>query len=245
MTKDTTTSSYHFKNASCYGDATIEDRSAMQRPLLEDMEALIPQELLQEQDEKNVTSHPPAVSTGFRIRFVLIGFVFGIITQAVTFGSFEILLRRWGRNAQPESHFDFFFYFMLMVLSRIDIVVNLAIPIGFAFFSTRQGALYFRKMFDREEASSMSRLPAERFVFVLSVSFFTGVLLGSFLGWLVVDILKGLPMKVLPFLTMVICNVVIYYLLLRSYDWVEDEEESEEDEPEDQQQAEVWHDIMY
>jgi F0F1-type ATP synthase assembly protein I len=241
MTKNTTTSSYRFKNASCYGDATIEDRSAtLQRPLLEDMEALIPQELLQqEHDEKKVT--PPAVrvvSTGFHIRFVLIGFVFGIITQAVTFGSLEILLWRWGRNPQPQSHSDFFFYFMLMVLSRIDIVVNLAIPIGFAFFSTNRGALYSRKMFDREEASSMCRLQAERFVFILSVSFFTGVLLGSFLGWLVEDILKGLPMKVLPFLTMVICNVVIYYLLLRLYDWVEDEE-SEEDEPEDQQQAVV------
>jgi F0F1-type ATP synthase assembly protein I len=229
MTKDT--ACYNFKTASCYGDATIEDTGAMQRPLLEDTESLIPQKLLlqQQQHEKNVS--PPAVSKGLRSRFVLVGFVVGIFVQALTFGSFEVLLRLLGGNAQPERQSDFLY--LMMVLSQIDIVIYLTIPIGFAYFSTSRGSLYFQKKFDLEEASSMNRLDIEDFVFVLNVSFFLGVLLGLFLGWLVVDILKGLPVTVLPFLTMVVFDIVIYYLLLRSYDWVVEQQESEEESAEE------------
>jgi hypothetical protein len=66
----------------------------MERPPLEDAEALIPQE--QQQRENNVT---PKVSQGFRIRFVLIGIMVRLLIQGLIFG---ISLRRRKKILNPK-----------------------------------------------------------------------------------------------------------------------------------------------
>jgi hypothetical protein len=246
------------KTSACYDDdaITIEAMSAMmQRPLLlleeEDMEALIPQELQQEkqqQHQQQQSQHDKTVtqpaSQGFRIRFVLIGVVVGLIVQAVSFGSFVFLLRRWGEHPQAstksQSHLGHLFFVTIMAFSQLETFLYISIWIVFAFSYTRRGALYFQNMFHIAEVDSSSspmsmhhRLQVERFMFVMSVSFFVGVVFGSFMVWLVAELIwRGIPTAtvVLPFLSMVALTFIVDYLLLRSSENEEDrpEEESEE-----------------
>jgi hypothetical protein len=194
MTKDAT--SYNFKTVSCYGDATIEGTSGgMQLATLQDVEALLPQEELQH-CENNVAPNP--ISKEAKIRFALTGVVAGLIARAVTFGSFAFLCR----NPQPESRMGLFFYVMIMVLRQIESVLYIAISIGLAFSFIKLGTTCFGEMNGQGKASTMNRQRKERFAFVLSVSFFAcGAVVGSLLVWLVVGILWGLPLAVLPQLT--------------------------------------------
>jgi hypothetical protein len=205
MTKDTSTT-YNFRTIS-----------------LKEVEALmIPSQELQ-RHENNMTP-TPLVSKEARIRLTLTGFVIGLITKAVTFGSFAFLLRRWGENPQHKIHTDSFFYIMILVLSQIEYVVYIAISIGLTFSLINLGVMsYSEKKDDLEEAySPMNRLQKKRLAFVLSVNFLAGgVVFGSIPVWLVVGILWGLPMAVLPNLALSIVCLVVFYLLLRS---VENEE---------------------
>jgi hypothetical protein len=224
MTKDT--SSYRLKaDASCYagGPPIIEDTiSAMKRPLLREdgvVEGLTPQA---QQHHENV---------GFHIQSVLIGVCAGLIIQAITLGSFVFLLQRWGRNPRPGNHSDIIVYTLILVSSQL---VYFCFWIGFVFSLTRRGALYFGKKFDLDETVAIHQ--TERFVFVRSVSLFMGIVLGSFAGMIAVDSIAGLPGNAMPLFITFTVAFGVFYLMLRSYDWVNLEESTEEEELEEGQQ---------
>jgi hypothetical protein len=233
MTNDT--SSYRLKAAaSCHAGGPpvlIDDTSsAMQRPLLlEDGVAgyTLTPSLKQQQDHNEKDDLFPA--KGFHIRCVLIGVVVGLVIQAITLGSFVILLQRWGRKPQRTIHSEFFVYTWILVSSQL---VYFGIWVGFVFSLTRSGALYFGKKFDLDNTVAIHH--TKQFVFVRSVSFFMGVVLGSFSGWLVVDLVVDLPGNAMPLFTTLVLSFVVYYVLLRSHDWANlmessyEEEESEE-----------------
>jgi hypothetical protein len=158
----------------------------MQRPHLPaDVEALLPLELDGHEENNQATRHQP-ISNRFRIRFVLIGMVAGLVMLGFLIAAHNCG-GWWGISSQTLSFFIDTFLFCIVFVFAFALLF-------------RRGKLYLRQKSD--------------YVYVVAMaSFYVGFVLGIFLGCLVLG--GHSSVSVLTFLALLIINGASYYLALR------------------------------
>jgi hypothetical protein len=201
--------------AFCYDTTPSEDNhtNSANQPLLDNLESGIVEDARQSSERRN--NNNARILAGSR--YVAIGTSIGFLMQVVTFGSFEILLRRWGKYPRLESGPDYVFFWMCMSLSQFDIFLNILVFIGLVASFTKRGALYFRKKFDLSES------PESVSVQTVSVSCFSGLASGSFMGCFVVSVIYGIPgVALTPFFEIVVLDFVVFFVIFRACAWGND-----------------------
>jgi uncharacterized membrane protein len=207
--------------ALCYAAATNEDNhtNSANQPLLDNEKSGL-EDVRQSSERRNNNNERLLAGS----RYVVIGTFIGLLMQVVTFGSFEILIRRWGKYPRLESGHDYVFYGIFMCLSECNIVLGILVYIGLVASFTKRGSLYIRKKFDLSEG------PKSVSVQTVSLSCFSGIALGSLMGCFAVSVIYGIPGVVLmPLFEMVVLDFVVFFVLFRACAWRNDSGDDDND----------------
>ena len=146
----------------------------------------------------------------------LVGLILGTLIQTITCLAFGMFLQFTGKNSKPQRESDMLVFSLLAILSQLDVISYAAIWILFTCTLTKAGSNYVRKKFDLEE--SKDQIWTGRFLFMFSMLFLFGLVVGSFLGWTLVDFLLGKPVPLMPFVWTLILDLFLCFAMIWCYD---------------------------
>jgi hypothetical protein len=145
--------------------------------------------------------------------------VFALLVQVIVFAiTYEIFIRRRGRTMPVCGHACYFYRNMFLIFIFLNLL-NLLILIGLAILFTIRGALYFRKKIDLRRCFKNDNVEKTE-----STSYyFLGILLGSFVGCLSVDIIYGFPVALIPFYGVQVLVFLNYFVIFHVCAWVNED----------------------
>jgi hypothetical protein len=155
--------------------------------------------------------------------FVVAGILVGIVDQTVSVGTVIFMSKRWGTEPHPKTSWDMFLYIVLSMLSRVDILMVAALSIAVLVKLTERKFLqkYMGDHWTPEEALRMESV------------FLAGVVLGSFLIWILVGMCTRLPFSTLVELSgVVVIDLILFYCVIRWLFLLRDDENAFCDDPE-------------
>ena len=197
-------------------DEDDEVTSTISQPLLYDDGSDIAQVPMGNEGEK--TELPGTRSFS---RYVFLGAFTGFFIQMVSLGSYAFLLTSYGMEDENDSkailpptssgtNTEWLLYGVLSALTQVDLLVYVMIWIGFTCTMTRNGFAFIRFQYQAPVR--------RRYIFVLGVYFLTGIVLGAFLAWSLIDVYLGFPIPLVPIAATVIVDLFLCYLMVWCYD---------------------------
>jgi magnesium-transporting ATPase (P-type) len=158
-------------------------------------------------------------------RWRLMGMLLGFLVQIVNVLGSTYTYLRWGephahQDVRYESEADRLLHWVVFLVAQVDIYLYFAMWIALSAALTRPGVKFAQRHFFSPET-----VPSKRAVFIMGIYFYVGVVVGVFLAWASVDAFLGLPVSVLPMLSVLLFGLAISYTMV----WCYDREEKIED----------------
>jgi hypothetical protein len=212
MTSQLSTASC-FESISSSGTANAN----LKQPLVEVVQDL---ESSSSQEEQHTDNAKRRLSSLVLVKSLCFGCFVGLLLQAVTFCAFVVIIKKWGRNPQPEESTAALSYWTLYLLIHIDLAVYSIIWGGFLMTLTRKGSMYMRKKFDNDaDAPNTESVWTPRFLFLSGIGVLLGVIAGSYTAWVIIDIELGFPVSLTPLFSTLLMDVGLCYLMVKCFDW--------------------------
>ena len=223
-------------NTSCHKRiATSNANANLKQPLVVVQDLESSQSSSSSQIEQNADIDRQRVSILILVKSFCFGAFASLLLQAFTFSALWVLYKKWGKNTQPDESApltNWAIYFLL----TIDAAFYIFIGVGFVMTLTRKGSLYMRKKFDKDAHAPKSKsVWTPRFLVVSGVIFLSGISFGSHGAWAIINVALGIsnPPPLFPLLV----QVGSCCLMIKCYDWNDDDELwTADDEPEEDQE---------
>lgn len=187
-------------------------------------EPLLSHDQQEQTDEQQDISNPQYLSEA-RNAARFHGVVIGFLTQVINISGTALMCYKWGVDtnvlAEHESRWDHFLHWVVWSLSQIDLQLYLLMWIGLTAALTDSGVNFIRRRIGNYSSRS---------IFVMGVTFYAGVVIGSFISWSSLDYLLGLPAPVLPMIGVLIFGLLVSYSMIWCFDMDDCEGEDEEQE---------------
>jgi magnesium-transporting ATPase (P-type) len=164
----------------------------------------------------------------------LVGVLLGFLVQIVNVLGSTYMYLRWGephanQGVVYDSEADWLLHWVVFLVAQVDIYVYFAMWITLSAALTRPGVKFAQTHF-----FSPDIVPSKRAVFIMGIYFYVGVVVGVFLAWASVDAFLGLPVSILPMLSVLLFGLAISYTMVWCYDREKDIENCDlEDESDD------------
>eukprot|EP00980_Cylindrotheca_fusiformis_P008167 scaffold1729_cov117-Cylindrotheca_fusiformis.AAC.5 len=150
------------------------------------------------------------------------GMVIGFLTQVINISGTALMCYIWGVDtsvvSEHESNLDHFLHWVVWMLSQVDLQLYLLMWIGLTAALTGSGV----KWIQRRTGDYSSRS-----IFVIGVTFYAGVVIGSFASWALLDAALGLPAPMLPMVGVLIFGLLVSYSMIWCFDMEHDDEDDE------------------
>jgi hypothetical protein len=152
------------------------------------------------------------------------GVVIGFLTQVINISGTAVMCYKWGLDtnvlSEHESLWDHGIHWVVWFLSQIDLQLYLVMWLGLTAALTDRGSKFIRSHVGNYSSRS---------IFVMGVTFYAGVVIGSFISWILHDYFLGLPAPVLPMIGVLIFGLLVSYSMIWCFD-MEDCDGDEEQE---------------
>lgn len=147
-------------------------------------------------------------------QILLHGTVIGFLAQLINISGTVIVTYRWGPYAslfsEHENVWDHVLHFLVLATSQVDLLLYIVMWFGLTAALTDRGVVFWNYMLGSAHSA--------RFIFVMGVQFYAGVVVGSFLSWLTLDFALGLPASVYPMISVLVFGLMISYSLIWCFD---------------------------
>jgi magnesium-transporting ATPase (P-type) len=173
--------------------------------------------------EKESEQALESLMTRCRLMGVLLGFLVQILNVLGT----TYMYVRWGepyahQDVTYESEADRLLHWMVFQSSHAVTFFYFAMWIALSAALTRPGVKFAQTyLFSKDVVSS------KRAVFITGVYFYVGVVVGVFLAWASVDAFLGLPVSMLPMLSVLLFGLAISYTMVWCFDREEENDDSD------------------
>jgi hypothetical protein len=227
----------HLHIASCYEGSEDSSSEIMKRPLIttawsSSNASAEEQTRLVEKDKRQGKEG----SLAWR------AFLLGGVLQVMAFATYytSTIFKIWGQDPTFSGSLSLVFYWILFLLSRVDIAIYFGLWLTFLYtISSKSGSLYMRKKLDQDvdTPAGSNWYWTARMLFIVGISLGWGAIVGCFLCWTIVHLHMSVPF---PFtaLMAVVYNFVLCLIMIKYFlDWMHNrsgQEEQEEEEEEDE-----------
>jgi hypothetical protein len=154
----------------------------------------------------------------------LLGSSIGFALQVMACVAYYTLFKMFGKdtNPTPGSLLSWFSYYMLVLISQLQLAIYIATWLTAMYTSTKSGSLYMRKKFDKDATNPNSgSIWTTRLLFIVGNYFLLGVLVGAFSLRVIVYLLCiGMVMPWMPlFRSKMIDFVTFLFITVWWFDW--------------------------
>jgi hypothetical protein len=192
----------------------------------DDVQSMITQPLLGEErfdgleiidlDDDSITSDigiPKRKKDSLPSKALATGFVTGFVIHAIPIAAYASIVMHFGAN-QPKSHietsYDWFLWACASILTQIDLLVYVVIFMTFTLTLTGSGLEMIR--------SRTKKNIQQRYIFILSVYFLVGIIIGAFSAWSVIDFYIGFVLPLVPIAITISFDLALCYIMVWCYD---------------------------
>ena len=158
-----------------------------------------------------------------QLRFM--GLFVGFLIQILSLGATAFMASRWGEHASYNDQKDLILYVFLLVFSKGGLSLYPLVCFPIIFSMTQAGVECAQTMLLKKRETVFSTA-FRRLVFLMGVNFLAGLIVGSFLAWVSIDVFFGLSSLMIPTIGALCVCLALCYAMVLFYDKQHEVEDS-------------------
>jgi len=191
----------------------------------------------------NQVKHP--IRPCICISVLVSGIIIGLMVQIITLGSHAYIILHWGKyNERAQA--NMVLWYLMKCLSHFDVCLYVITWIIFFLIMTRPGITFLyrhRQQLDdciSCDTSNGSMATMRKEYFNIGVNFLMGLILGSFLSWIGLNLMIGVLSPLAPIVQCMVIDFLLCYSLIIIYGWFEKEDDNDYDVEEEQDDNDIY-----